>query len=61
MTIDDFWKKYNHCPLCRLYTIQGQACDGCKWEFPIQSKYRRFDKFDPTEDAIRMMNKEVTE
>lgn len=61
MTIDDFWKKYNHCPLCRKYLIQGGACDGCKWMYPCRIEGRDIDGFDPTEDAIRTINAEVTE
>ena len=60
MTIDDFWKKYNHCPLCENYVYQGALCDGCKWMFPVRSEERPFDKFVPTGEAKRMMNREVT-
>lgn len=61
MTIDDFWKKYNHCPLCRKYLVQGRACDGCKWMYPCKIEGHDFDLFEPTEDAVRAMNREVTE
>lgn len=62
MTIDPFWRKYNHCPLCRSYAIQGQMCDGCKWYSPTyEHRLGYLDKYDPTEDAVRVMDREVTE
>lgn len=60
MTIDDFWKKYNHCPLCRYYAIQGNCCENCKWWLPISDK-TDLDLFEPTEDTIRSMNREIDE
>lgn len=62
MTLDEFLKKYNHCPFCRSYTIQGPLCDHCIYFFG--SGYKKdgsIDKFDPTEDWIRLLNKEVTQ
>ena len=60
MTIDDFWKKYNHCPLCIQYSIQNGACDGCRWELPIYVHMEdKFDKFFPTDECISLMNKEI--
>ena len=62
MTIDDFWKKYNHCPLCSSYKIQGALCDGCKWCLPIfEHRIGYIDKFSPTSDCIRMMNRMIAE
>lgn len=63
MTIDDFWRKYNHCPHCRSYAVQGHACDGCKWYFESHVSEDSFsiDKFDPTDECIRKMNMEVDE
>lgn len=62
MTIDEFWRKYNHCPLCRLYTVQAGACDYCKWYTPNREHDPQYlDYYDPTDSAIRAMNKEVTE
>lgn len=62
MTIDDFWKKYNHCPLCRAYASQGAYCDGCKWESPLyEHRPDNLDKFDPKPETIEAMNREITE
>lgn len=61
MSIDDFWKKYNHCPLCRSYAVQGRLCDGCKWYVPVRIEGRIFDKFEPTEEGKRLLNSEVEE
>lgn len=63
MTIDGFWEKYTHCPKCRSYAIQGNLCYGCKWQFANgqYAKETDFDLFDPTEECIRMMSREVTE
>lgn len=62
MTIDDFWEKYNHCPLCIGYNIQGSYCDDCRWQYPSYAKCNgKFDKFQPTEDCMLKMNREVTE
>ena len=62
MTIDEFWERYNHCPKCRGYLIQGDMCRGCKWEFPIfEDRTDKLDKFDPTEECIRLMNKMIQE
>ena len=60
MTIGQFWQKYNHCPLCKHYVIQGEQCDGCLWYSPIK-KYTLIDNYEPTEEAIRAMNKEIDE
>lgn len=60
MTIDDFWKKYDHCPKCKGYAIQGNRCYGCMWRTPYP-KETDFDLFEPTEDCIRAINREVTE
>lgn len=56
MTIDDFWKKYNHCPLCVNYAHQELRCFSCKWSYPGAEG---FDRFKPTDKAIQAMNKEV--
>ena len=56
MTIDEFWEKYNRCPLCKYYVDQGAFCDYCCWRFP---KADGIDKFFPSGAAIRLMNKEV--
>lgn len=58
MTIEDFWKKYNHCPSCRGYVMQGNRCYGCKWWTPYP-KETDIDLFEPTEECIRAMNREV--
>lgn len=58
MTIDDFWNKYNHCPLCESYTKQGEFCDGCKWRSPLRHDGDT-DKFYPTDECSRLMNREV--
>ena len=60
MTIDEFLKKYNRCPFCRMYTIQNAAGDGCKWADPIVRPYE-IDKFDPNEEWMLRMNTEVTD
>ena len=33
MELDQFLRKYNKCPFCRSYAIQGNLCYGCKWRF----------------------------
>ena len=63
MTVDDFLRKYNKCPFCRSYNIQGNFCNGCKWQW-AHGQYAKdtdFDRFDPTEEWMRMMNREVTD
>lgn len=63
MTIDEFLEKYNKCPFCRSYRIQGNLCYGCKWRWG-HGQYARdtdFDLFDPKEEWGQRMNKEVTE
>ena len=63
MTVDDFWKKYNHCPFCRYYAQQGNNCYGCMWRF-ANGEYAKdtdYDGFEPTEKALRVMNAEITE
>lgn len=62
MTIEDFWKKYNHCPLCENYIIQGLLCDGCRWYFERwKSAEMTMDNFFPSVSAMAMMNREVDE
>ena len=56
MTVDEYWKKYNHCPKCRFYTIQGSCCDNCRWAYPYGVKDCTMDKFEPTDECIREMN-----
>lgn len=57
MTIDEFWKKHNRCPLCVNYTYQGFRCFSCKLSYPGAEGH---DRFEPTDKAIKTMNKEVT-
>ena len=62
MTIDDFWKKYNHCPLCEHYARQGVVCHGCRWEYEHWKDANvTADNFTPTISATVMMNREVDE
>jgi len=62
MTINEFWEKYNHCPLCQAYPVQGDACDNCRYALPIfGSRPGKDDKFVPTKEAAKAMNEEVTE
>lgn len=63
MTLNEFLRKYNRCPFCRSYAIQGNLCYGCKWRF-AHGQYAKewdFDLFDPTSEWHRRLNKEVTE
>ena len=63
MTIEQFWQKYNHCPLCRSYVIQGALCDGCKWMWG-NGRYTTdtdMDLFKPTDEARERMNREINE
>lgn len=59
MTIDEYWKKNTHCPNCRKYVIQSRACDGCKWL--LCHNEGDMDLFDPTEECLLELNREVTE
>ena len=62
MNIDDFWKKYNHCPLCEHYVRQGAVCRGCRWEYEHwKGANVTVDNFTPTISATVMMNREVDE
>lgn len=63
MTVNEFLKKYNRCPFCRTYAIQGSWCIGCKWRFAHgqYAKENDVDMFDPKEEWFRRMNKEVTQ
>ena len=62
MTIDefvkDFWKKHNHCPYCRAYPIQGAACMICRHRHPGAGG---IDNFEPNDEYVRIINREVTE
>lgn len=58
MTIDDFWKKYNHCPKCIWYVDQGIKCRNCKWRL-WKKEDTGLDLFEPTDEAIQAMNREV--
>lgn len=65
MTLDDFLKKYNKCPFCRNYRIQGDTCRNCKWRwaYGMYAKYAKetdLDRFDPTEEWAQRLNAEVT-
>ena len=63
MTIEQFWQKYNHCPMCRSYVIQGTLCDGCKWMWG-NGRYTTdtdMDLFKPTDEARERMNREINE
>ena len=63
MTLDEFLQKYNKCPFCRSYAIQGNLCYGCKWKY-ANGEYAKdtdFDLFDPKDSWRELMNKEVTE
>lgn len=53
--------KYNKCPFCRSYAIQGNLCYGCKWRFGHgqYAKETDFDLFDPKESWRELMNREV--
>ena len=62
MTLDQFLRKYNKCPFCRSYIIQGAACDHCRWKWSNDGKYAKdtdMDKFDPSDEWINRMNMEV--
>lgn len=63
MTVDEYWKKYNRCPKCVGYNIQGRFCDNCKWKWGDGSycKNTDFDKFQATDECMRSMTREVTE
>lgn len=64
MTLDQFLKKYNKCPFCRSYNIQGELCRNCKWRWSNDGHYAKetdMDKFDPTDEWRNLMNKEVAE
>ena len=64
MTLKQFLRKYNKCPFCRSYAIQGNLCYGCKWRFghgQYAKEGRDFDLFDPKPSWSERMNKEVTE
>lgn len=63
MTLNEFLRKYNRCPFCRTYNIQGSWCYGCKWRRGNgqYAKENDVDMFDPTEEWFRRLNKEVTE
>ena len=63
MTLNEFLQKYNRCPFCRTYAIQGSWCYGCKWRWGHGqwAKETDVDMFDPTEEWGRRLNKEVTE
>lgn len=52
MPESDFWKKYNHCPYCRWYTMQGR-CGDCKWY--LIPKDGMIDMFQPTEECERLL------
>lgn len=56
MPESDFWKKYNHCPMCRWYAAQGAGCDSCKWYLPIRTD-EKIDRFQPTEECERILAK----
>ena len=58
MTIDDFWKKYHRCPKCEGYAIQGGRCYGCKFQTPYPKDWE-MDLFEPTQECIKAMNREV--
>lgn len=58
MTIDMFLKKYNKCPFCESYAMQGELCRGCE-NYIIKGE--GIDKFRPKQEWINRMNKEVTE
>lgn len=63
MTLDQFLKKYNRCPFCRYYAHQGNPCIRCKWRF-ANGEYAKdtdYDGFDPKQEWMDRMNKEVTE
>ena len=59
MSIDEYWKKYNHCPKCRFYLMQS-ACGDCKHKYPVKVFEYPVDNFEPTEECIRSMNAEVS-
>lgn len=61
MTLDQFLRKYNKCPFCRSYVIQGNLCYVCKWRFGHgqYAKETDFDLFDPKESWRELMNREV--
>ena len=63
MTVDDFLRKYNKCPFCMSYNIQGDLCNCCKWKW-AHGQYAKdtdLDLFDPTEEWMILMSREVTE
>ena len=60
MTLDQFLRKYNKCPFCRNYRFQGEPCRNCVHYFSTrEGKEGYFDHFDPTEEWMNMMNREV--
>lgn len=50
----EFWKKYNHCPYCRFYTMQD-SCGDCKWY--LSNKNDKADLFYPTKECQRILDK----
>lgn len=62
MTVDEFMKKYNKCPFCEYYSRQ-KLCENCKWTYGNgqYAKDTDTDRFSPTYEWMRLMNKEVTE
>lgn len=54
--LDRFWKKYNHCPLCKKYIMQS-LCGNCVWKYPVKIYDFEMDNFEPTEECVSIMNK----
>ena len=62
MTIDDFWKKYNRCPMCEHYTKGQRDCIDCRFRNPYAEKSMNgSEHFRPNERCVIALNREVTE
>lgn len=59
MTIDQFWKKFNRCPLCENYKYQGEVCRSCRWTHHY--KKDGVDNFFPSEIGREIMNRNIQE
>ena len=62
MTIDDFWKKYNRCPMCEHYAKGQRVCVDCWFRDPYAEKNKNgSEHFRPNERCVIVLNREVTE
>lgn len=60
MTIDDFWKKYNRCPMCEHYDDGQRECIDCRFRHPYTDR-NGSEHFRPNERCVIALNREVTE